>query len=273
MSLLTVDALSVSYRARRRRPDFLAVDDVSLQVDAGETLALVGESGSGKTTIGRAILGLTPVSGGRIVVADRELGEGPRAPGREAVHAVFQDPFGSLSPHLTIRDSLAEPLLSRSDADRRAVHAELARLVDRVGLPAGTLDRRPREFSGGQRQRIAIARALALRPSLIVCDEPVSALDLTTQKTVLDLLVDIQRETGVAYLFITHDLAVVRYISHRVSVLRNGRIVETGATDDVTADPHHPYTQELLLSSPLPDVDGQAERRRIRAARPFKEHE
>jgi peptide/nickel transport system ATP-binding protein len=179
---------------------------------------------------------------------------------------VFQDPYGSLSPGLNVGQTLAEPLIAQPGLARKDVDRRLRDLIERVGLRPDILRRYPREFSGGQRQRIAIARALALRPSLIVCDEPVSALDLTTQKIVLDLLVDVQRDTGVSYLFITHDLSVVRYISHRVAVLRHGAIVEHGETVAVTEHPSHPYTRQLLLASPLPDVRRQRERRELRRA-------
>jgi len=267
--LLTVDDLVVDYpgsgfRARGHR----ALHGVNLAVSAHETFGIVGESGSGKSTIGKVVLGLATATSGRVSFDGTDLATlNPAGRRRLApeIQAVFQDPLSSLNPALSIEDILTEPLttngVSRTDARRR-----VGALLDTVALPAGSAQRFASEFSGGQRQRIAIARALALQPRLIICDEPVSALDLSTQVRVLDLLVDIQRETGVAYLFITHDLDVVRYISHRVAVLRGGRIVETGATDAVTLDPQHPYTRRLMLASPATDPVVQAERRRLRHA-------
>jgi peptide/nickel transport system ATP-binding protein len=240
---------------------------VSLQVGAGETLGLVGESGSGKTTIGRAVLGLVPPASGRISFDGREISQlSPRD--RRALSAdiqvVFQDPYTSLNPSMTIGDILSEPLIVQGSTARDA-RARVKTLLDQVELPADAVDRLPREFSGGQRQRVAIARALAPSPRLIVCDEPVSALDLSTQALVLDLFVSIQRETGVAYLFVSHDLAVVRHISHRVAVLYRGDLVETGPAAEVTSTPKHPYTQKLLLAAPVADPIEQRARRRARA--------
>jgi peptide/nickel transport system ATP-binding protein len=179
---------------------------------------------------------------------------------------VFQDPYSSLNPSMTVEDILVEPLVARGTSDRKTAATRVRTLLDQVGLPQDAVHRLPREFSGGQRQRIAIARALALRPKLIVCDEPVSALDLSTQARVLDLFISIQEETGVAYLFISHDLAVVRHISHRVAVLYRGDIVEYGDSVDVTERPEHPYTKRLLMAAPIPDPDRQATRRQERRA-------
>ncbi|MFT4306065.1 MAG: ATP-binding cassette domain-containing protein [Microbacterium sp.] len=265
-TLLEVSSLDVVYPGRGGKKPFHVLKGVDIDVRPGETLGLVGESGSGKTTLGRAVLGLAPVSGGSIRFDGRDISH-PSSPERRelaaSIQVVFQDPYGSLNPVLLIGDTLAEPLIaqgaSRADARRR-----VAELVDQVGLPADSVNRYPREFSGGQRQRIAIARALALRPRLIVCDEPVSALDLTTQARVLDLFIDIQRETGVAYLFVSHDLTVVRHISHRVAVMYRGEIVENGDTDQVTARPRHPYTQRLLMASPVAHPARQRERREQR---------
>lgn len=268
--LLDVRSLSVTYRGQgiRQSRAFRAVSDVNLRVGKGETLGLVGESGSGKTTIGRAILGLAPVSSGHIVFNGQDISHASRHERRRLareVQVVFQDPYGSLNPAMTVGDILAEPLhvqgMTGKDARLRVSH-----LLDQVALPAGSVDRLPREFSGGQRQRVAIARSLAMRPSLIVCDEPVSALDLSTQARVLDLLVDIQEQTGVAYLFVSHDLDVVRHISHRVAVIYRGEIVEEGPAEVVTIDPSHPYTRRLLVASPISDVDQQRERRAARRA-------
>lgn len=259
MTLLAVDHVGVSYPGRgcRRRP-VEVLRDVTLDIQPGECLGLVGESGSGKTTLGRAILGLTPVARGQIRFDGSPVRR--QTPG---IQAVFQDPYGSLNPAMSVGDILAEPLIVRG-VRRTAAAARIAELLDAVGLPADSAARRPREFSGGQRQRIAIARALALRPRLIVCDEPVSALDLTTQARMLDLLVDIQSQTGVAYLFITHDLAVVRRIAHRVAVMRRGDIVELGDVVEVTTHPRDPYTEHLLLAAPVADPVAQAERRALR---------
>ena len=262
--LLTVDNPVVEYPGKglRAKP-FRALDNVSIRIGHGETLGLVGESGSGKTTLGRALLGLAPVTEGTIRFNGEDIGHAGRGRRRALsrdLQVVFQDPYTSLNPSLTIEQILVEPLtvrkVSRKDASKRVLS-----LLDQVGLPSTVADRLPREFSGGQRQRIAIARALALDPRLIVCDEPVSALDLSTQARVLDLFKEIQERTGVAYLFVSHDLAVVRHLSHRVAVMYHGEIVEWGAGDQVTSKPVHPYTQKLFLAAPVPDPDRQGQRR------------
>src|SRR4051794_19002128 len=263
-ALLDVDGLVVDYQAKGwRRPPFRALKGVSLTVDAGETVGLVGESGSGKTTLGRAVLGLAPVTHGEIRFQGRVisgLAKRERRALSKDIQVVFQDPYTSLTPAMTVEDILTEPLLvtgsSRADAGRR-----VRALLDEVHLPADAGQRLPREFSGGQRQRIAIARALSRDPKVIVCDEPVSALDLSTQEHVLDLFVEIQQQTGVAYLFISHDLSVVRHISHRVAVMYRGEIVENGDAGTVTSTPAPPYTQRLLLAAPVPHPRRQAERR------------
>ena len=276
--LLTVDNLVVEYPGKglRAKP-FRALDNVSIRIGHGETLGLVGESGSGKTTLGRALLGLAPVTEGTIRFNGDDIGHASRGKRRALsrdLQVVFQDPYTSLNPSMTVGDILSEPLTvqgrSRSDARKR-----VREVLDQVGLPQDTIGRLPREFSGGQRQRVAIARALALSPKLIVCDEPVSALDLTTQARVLDLFLQIQRDTGVAYLFVSHDLDVVRHISHRVAVMYHGEIVEQGVATHVTGTPEHPYTQRLLLASPVPDPDRQQVRRanRIRLIQSQKEQD
>jgi peptide/nickel transport system ATP-binding protein len=263
--LLRVDDIDVVYKSAGRKP-FHALKGVSLDIRPGETVGLVGESGSGKTTIGRAILGLVPVSAGRIEFDGRDIthatGRARRALAKD-IQVIFQDPYTSLNPSMTIADILAEPLLIQGWT-RHDAHARIGELLDRVHLPADAAQRLPREFSGGQRQRVAIARAIALSPRLIICDEPVSALDLTTQARVLELLVEIQESTGVSYLFVSHDLGVVRHISHRVTVLYRGDIVEHGEADQVTARPQHPYTQRLFMSAPVADVAQQRERREKR---------
>jgi len=238
--------------------------NVSLTIRRGETVGLVGESGSGKTTLGRAILGIGPVSSGSILFDGEEIaGLAPRErkSAGAAIQAVFQDPYTSLNPSMTIEDILIEPIIARKQASRQQAVRHVRKLLDQVALPADAAHRFPREFSGGQRQRIAIARALATAPRLIVCDEPVSALDLSTQSRVMDLFIEIQQTTGVAYLFVSHDLAVVRHISHRVAVMRGGEIVEFGDCDQVTARPNHAYTRRLLLAAPVADPVQQAERR------------
>lgn len=266
-NLLEVDQLVVEYPGKGfRAAPFRALKSVSVEVGRGETLGLVGESGSGKTTLGRAVLGLAPVTKGQIRFDGRDIGQASRKERRalsKDIQVVFQDPYTSLNPAMEIGDILAEPLTIQGKS-REEARTRVKELLDQVALPSDSLHRLPREFSGGQRQRIAIARALALSPKLIVCDEPVSALDLSTQARVLDLFLQIQRDTGVAYLFVSHDLEVVRHVSHRVAVMYQGEIVEQGAAEQVTATPQHPYTQRLLLSSPVPDPDRQAARRAAR---------
>jgi peptide/nickel transport system ATP-binding protein len=262
--LLVADDVVVDYPVKGwRRSPIRVLRGVSLDIRAGETVGLVGESGSGKTTLGRAILGLAPVTGGEIRFEGRHisgLDKRARRALSKDIQVVFQDPYSSLNPAKTVEDILTEPLLvtgtSRHDAGRR-----VRTLLDSVHLPGDAGQRLPREFSGGQRQRIAIARALSRDPKVIVCDEPVSALDLSTQARVLDLFIEIQERTGVAYLFITHDLSVVRHVSHRVAVMYRGELVETGDAARVTTTPDHAYTQRLLLAAPVPDPRRQAERR------------
>jgi peptide/nickel transport system ATP-binding protein len=268
-ALLEVDSLVVSYPGKGwRRPASEILHGVSLEIAEGRTLGLVGESGSGKTTIGRAILGLAPVTSGSIRFEGVEISAAGRRQRRRLardIQVVFQDPYSSLNPAMQVGDILAEPLITQA-LGRRESASRVRALLDRVGLPSDAVGRLPREFSGGQRQRIAIARALALQPKLIVCDEPVSALDLTTQAKVLDLFLEIQQDTGVSYLFVSHDLDVVRHISHDVAVLYRGDIVEHGPAARVTTEPSHPYTRRLLLASPSPDPDVQRERRLLRQA-------
>ncbi len=267
--LLQIERLTVKYPGQGfRAKDKTVVKDVSLTLGAGETLGLVGESGSGKTTLGRAILGLAPVTSGDVVFDGRSIAHLDRAERRalsDEIQVVFQDPYGSLNPALDVEDILTEPLLrhGRSAADARA---RVRELLEAVHLPRDIGSRRARELSGGQRQRIAIARALCRSPRLIVCDEAVSALDLSTQATVLELLSEIQAMTGVAYLFISHDLDVVRYIGDRTAVIHDGEIVEVGDSETLASSPSHPYSQRLLASAPVADPRQQAERRDRRAA-------
>lgn len=262
--VLRINDLVVSFRGKGLRAQRNRVlHEVSLDIRPGETLGLVGESGSGKTTIGRAVLGLVPVESGTIEFDGQRIERASRAQRRRVsrdLQVVFQDPYTSLNPAMTIGDTLVEPLIAQGVGAREA-RARVAELLDRVRLPRGAASRLPREFSGGQRQRVAIARALALSPKLIVCDEPVSALDLTTQERVLELLTEIQEATGVAYLFISHDLTVVRHMSHRVAVIYHGEIIEQGDTEQVTAHPREAYTRKLLLAAPVVDPIRQRERR------------
>ncbi|MBF4632793.1 ABC transporter ATP-binding protein [Agreia pratensis] len=262
--LLDVKDVVVEYPIKGfRKAPFKALKGVSLDIRPGETVGLVGESGSGKTTLGRAVLGLAPVTGGSILYKGADiahLGRRERRALSSEIQVVFQDPYTSLNPSLTIEQILVEPLMVKNIAAKEASRRVLS-LLDQVGLSQSAADRLPREFSGGQRQRIAIARALALEPRLIVCDEPVSALDLSTQARVMDLFKEIQERTGVAYLFVSHDLAVVRNLSHRVAVMYHGEIVEWGDGDQVTARPEHPYTQRLFLAAPVPDPVRQEQRR------------
>ncbi|MDC7804430.1 ATP-binding cassette domain-containing protein [Sphingomonas sp. BLCC-B65] len=268
-SLLEVTDLVVEYPGKRFRAEpFRALKGVSLDIKPGETVGLVGESGSGKTTLGRAALGLAPVTAGTIRFDGQDISHLSRRERRalsSQIQVVFQDPYSSLNPSMTVEQILTEPLTVAGVGSAEA-KTRVRDLLDQVGLPADARSRLPREFSGGQRQRVAIARALALSPRLIVCDEPVSALDLSTQARVLDLFIEIQERTGVAYLFVTHDLAVVRHVSHRVAVMYRGEIVESGDGDQVTSRPQHPYTQRLFMAAPVPDPDKQEERRAARRA-------
>ncbi|HLH54299.1 MAG TPA: oligopeptide/dipeptide ABC transporter ATP-binding protein [Verrucomicrobiae bacterium] len=268
--LLQVTNLSVDFPVGRAilgaaRSWLRAVNEVSFELQASETLGLVGESGCGKTSLGRAIVRLVEPAGGRICFEGADI---TQARGlelrslRRNFQIIFQDPYGSLDPRLTIEDIIGEALdihrLASSSSDRRS---QVAALLQDVGLDETHLARFPHEFSGGQRQRIGIARALAVRPKLIVCDEPVSALDVSVQAQVVNLLRDLQRDRGISYLFIAHDLAVVEHISERIMVMYLGRIVETGSASEVCGQPGHPYTQALL--SAVPVIDAQSKRKRI----------
>lgn len=257
--ILRVEDLVVRFGGRRGGAD--VIDHVSFDIRPGETLSLVGESGSGKTTIGRAILGLAPVTGGTITFRDQTISNISRSERRRIardIQVVFQDPYSSLNPSMTVEDILVEPITAAGEAGGRK---RVQELLDAVGLPSDSGRRYAREFSGGQRQRIAIARALALEPSVIICDEPTSALDVTTQATVLTLLKDLQERTGVAYLFISHDLGVVHEVSDRIAVLLRGKIVEVGTAHEVTTTPRHPYTRRLLMAAPIADPVRQREQR------------
>jgi peptide/nickel transport system ATP-binding protein len=266
--LLSIRNLSITFEGRARGHVVRAVDAVSFEVPAGRTVALVGESGSGKSSIGNAIVGLVPVTDGSILLRGEEIASRRRMVDRRTVsrHAqmVFQDPYGSLNPARTIAQTLVEPLLGRSQARRGEWRGIVQRALDDVGLPPEALDRYPASFSGGQRQRIAIARALVVAPEIIVCDEPVSKLDVSIQAQILNLLGELQEQRGVAYLFISHDVAVVRHIAHEVVVMYRGQVMETGPARVVCNAPAHPYTKVLLAAAPVPDPEEQRRRRGAR---------
>lgn len=262
--VLDAEHIKVGFRRRRRDPVFWALDDVSLSVPRGRTVGLVGESGSGKSTFAKTALGLLSVDSGTVKVAGRDLSRTKRPDRRQLarhVQAVFQDPNGSLNPSYTIGRSVAEPLLAQTRRSRAQVEAAVAGALERVGLDPQVANRLPRHFSGGQRQRICIARALMVEPDLLVCDEAVSALDLSVQAQVLNLLKDLQRDSAMAYLFISHDMNVVRRICDDVTVLYRGQVMESGPASRVTSSPAHPYTRALLLASPVADPAEQAARR------------
>jgi peptide/nickel transport system ATP-binding protein len=257
--LLSVRDLEVRYGGRRGGKT--VINSVSFDLDAHETVSLVGESGSGKTTIGRAILGLAPITAGSVTFRGKDITHVSRRERREVardIQVIFQDPYSSLNPSMTVESILVEPLRAAGVSEGRS---RVRELLDAVGMPGDAGSRYPREFSGGQRQRIAIARALAMNPAVIVCDEPTSALDVTTQARVLKLLRELQRETGVAYLFISHDLGVVHSISDRIAVLQGGDIVELGEAHQVASDPKHPYTRRLQMAAPVADPPRQRARR------------
>lgn len=240
-----------------------AVDGVSFSLRRGETLSLVGESGSGKTTAGRAILRLLEPTAGRVVfdgVDVTTIGSAPLRALRKRMQIIFQDPYSSLNPRMTVHNVLAEALAVHGLLPRAKRRERIAELLDLVGLPPQAADRYPHEFSGGQRQRIGIARALAVEPDLIVADEPVSALDVSIQAQILNLLEELQQRLGLTYLFIGHNLSVVRHISDRVAVMYLGRIVEVGTAEDVFERPVHPYTRALLRAVPVPDPERRLER-------------
>ena len=266
--LLEVTDLKKHYPVRkglfsRTVGQVLAVDGISFTINAGETLGLVGESGCGKSTAGKAILKLIEPTSGIVKVHGERIDQLTRAemrPYRRELQVVFQDPYSSLNPRMNVGDIVGEPLRNYRIAHGADLDSRVAALFEKVGLRGEAMQRYPHEFSGGQRQRIGIARALALNPSLIVCDEPVSALDVSVQAQVINLLMDLQREFALSYLFVAHDLAVVEHISHRIAVMYLGKIVELTEKKSLFANPLHPYTEALLSAVPLPDPEAKRER-------------
>jgi oligopeptide transport system ATP-binding protein len=263
-ALLSVRDLTVGYAVRRRGSwpwtparELLAVSGVSFDLAAGESLGVVGESGSGKSTLARAIVGTIPSRRGRIDFEGRDLAAmdaRARRAHRRDVQMVFQDPLAALNPRMTVADIIAEPLVTHEPATRKAeARAKVGALMERVGLLPNLMNRYPHEFSGGQCQRIGIARALILRPKLLICDEPVSALDVSVQAQVVNLLKELQRDLGLSMIFIAHDLNVVRHVSDRIVVMYLGRVMEIAPSRALTGDPRHPYTRALIASVPIPD--------------------
>lgn len=269
--LLEVRGLSVEYDVGRegfwgqRHTRLRAVDDISFSVERGQTFGLVGESGSGKTTTGRAILGQVPITRGRIIFDGQEI---TRMDGRQLrsmrqnMQLIPQNPYGSLNPRMNVRDLIAEPLVvHRRVRNARQATERAVELLELTGMSAADLHKYPHAFSGGQRQRIVIARALALNPHLIIADEPVSALDVSIQAQVVNLLQDLQERLRLTYIFISHDLAVVRHISHRIGIMYAGKLVERADRDRIYQNPIHPYTEALLSSVPIPDPTVERARR------------
>ncbi|ACM39887.1 MULTISPECIES: ABC transporter ATP-binding protein [Rhizobium/Agrobacterium group] len=259
MTLLSVRNLSTQYAGARGT--VRAVDDVSLEIEAGETVALVGESGCGKSSLGKSLMRLVEPSSGQITFQGGDVTAMPANELRgirRRIQMIFQDPFASLNPRQTIRTILTTPLKVHGIGDGKRRREIVEAIIEQVGLPADSLDRYPHEFSGGQRQRIGIARAIILEPELVVCDEPVSALDLSIQAQILNLLVELKSRLSLSYLFVSHDLSVVRYFSDRVLVMYLGKIVESAPTAELWANPRHPYTRALLAAVPDPARRKQA---------------
>jgi oligopeptide/dipeptide ABC transporter ATP-binding protein len=272
-ALVEVENLSMHYSVRGgflRKRSIKAVENLSFSIRRGETLGLVGESGSGKSTLGRVIMNFLPKTAGRVRIDGREVGSLKSRQARtlwRQAQMVFQDPYASLNPSMTVRDTLAEPLRNFGIAQGARADVLVREALEECGLSASAMDLYPREFSGGQRQRIGIARALILRPAFIVADEPVSALDVSIQAQIINLFQDLQRSRGLTYLFIAHDLAVVRHIADRVAVMYQGRIIELAPANALYGKARHPYTSLLLRSVPIADPHAEAER--LRQFRPF----
>ncbi len=262
--LLDVRGLAVHYRGRRRGSVIKALDSIDLSLESGTAIGIVGESGSGKSTLAKAILGLAPIQSGSIRLAGKDITSLKQKSRRDLsriLQVVFQDPSSSLNPYITVGTSLEEPLRVHGINSREELNQRIAKALDQVGLSPDVVSRYPGQFSGGQKQRIAIARALIINPQLIICDEVVSALDLSIQAQILNLLADLQKNFQLSYLFISHDIAVIRYISNQVIVLYQGRVMESGPTTVVINNPCHPYTKELITSSPITNPREQRKRR------------
>jgi len=273
VSLLEVRDLKVHFPVhrgllRREVARVKAVDGVGLSLEAGRTIGVVGESGCGKSTTARAILRLVDPTGGQVLVDGQDVAKLSGAELRKArqkMQMIFQDPYASLNPRMTVLDIIAEPLRThgRAGRDRKALTRKVGALMERTGLSPAYMRRYPHEFSGGQRQRVGIARALALEPKLIIADEPVSALDMSIRAQIINLLVDLQKEKGIGFVFIAHDLAVVRHISDEIAVMYLGRVVERAPSERLFGSPQHPYTQALLSAIPVPDPKRERRRRRL----------
>ena len=270
-SMIKIEDLKVYYNSGYKkllsnRNEVKAVDGVNLEINSGETLGLVGESGSGKSTIARAVLRLVDANNGKILIDDENLLELKSSKLRKKqreIGAIFQDPYSSLNPRMKVKDIISEPLKIHGVLKKSSdIKNHINDLLEKVGLNSSMANRYPHEFSGGQRQRIGIARAIATKPKLIVCDEPVSALDVSVQAQILNLLKKLQKDTGITYLFIAHDLAVVKYLSTRIAVMYLGKIVEYGETDTLFSKPQHPYTKALIDA--IPSIDPQLERTKPR---------
>ncbi len=275
-NILTVENLKTHFPVRKGLPGktvkyLKAVDGLSFSIKAGQTLGLVGESGCGKTTVGRSLLGLIPATSGKVTFDGQNvfsLSSVKMRKLRRDMQIIFQDPFGSLNPRMNIGEIVGESLTVHGVVRGKERRERVAELLDRVGLQTGCADRYPHEFSGGQRQRIGIARALALEPKFIVCDEPVSALDVSIQSQIINLLQDLQEQMGLTYLFIAHDLSVVEHISDYVAVMYLGRIVEYATAEKLYADAKHPYTMALLSAIPQPNTKRKSSRIKLRGETP-----
>lgn len=270
--VLSLKNVSIEYPKRGRVPAFRAVDNVSLEIHPGELLGLVGESGSGKTTIGRAAMGLLPITEGELRVVGHDMATMPKNELRllrRKTGIVFQDPASSLNPRMPVGQSIGEPMLLAGVAKGKELDRKVEALLEQVELPTFFRNRYPHELSGGQKQRIGIARALSLSPELLVADEPTSALDVSVQSRFLELLLELQEQLDFACLFISHDLAVVDQLAHRIAVLRNGKLVEQGTRDEILRGAKDPYTQRLIAAVPLPDPEKQRVNResRLKASR------